>query len=243
MIDRTATASPKFLARTIGVLYLLTLLTGIFAQDFVSEKLIVSRDAAATAANILAHKGLYQIGFTVYMIEMACQIAMTVLFYVLLRPVNKSVALVGTTLGITGCIVKTFGRVFFLAPLYLQGNYLSVFSPDQLQALALAFLTVNDRAAAMGLAFFGFGDFLHGYLIFKSTFLPRFLGVISIIAALGWMTFAYPSLGYSLFLYLAMFGLLGALITIGWLLIKGVDEAKWRERAESASSFQPAALS
>src|SRR5947209_9142986 len=113
MMERIRVASPRFKARVTGVFYLLTMLTGIFAQGFVSERLIVSGDAAATASNILAHKGLFELGFTVYMIEMACQIAMTVLFYELLKPAGRSVSLLAASLGLTGCVIKTFSRVFY----------------------------------------------------------------------------------------------------------------------------------
>jgi hypothetical protein len=131
------------------VLYLLTILTGVFAQGFVSGRLVVDGDAAATATNILAHRGLFQLGFAVYLVEMACQIAMTALFYDLLKPAGRSVSLVGAFLGLAGCVIKTFSRVFFIAPLFISGgtHYLSVFSKEQLQALALLFLRVNDHGA------------------------------------------------------------------------------------------------
>src|SRR5438876_23317 len=218
---QTAEASPRRMARIIGVLYLLTMLTGIFAQGFVSNRLVVFGDAAATALNIVAHKSLFQWGFTVYLIEMACQIAMTALFYDLLKPAGRSVSLLAAFLGLAGCIIKTFSRVFYIAPLFVLGgaHYLSVFSPEQLPALALLFLKVNDQGAAMALAFFGFYAILTGYLIFRSTFLPRILGLVSIIAGLGWLTFFYPPLGYRLFPYIAAFGLLGALALIAWLPI------------------------
>src|SRR6266705_6259266 len=86
-------SSPRFKARITGALYLLTILTGIFAQGFVSERLVVDGDAAATATNVLTHKSLFQLGFAVYLIEMACNIAMTALFYDLLKPVSRSVSL------------------------------------------------------------------------------------------------------------------------------------------------------
>ena len=86
MTERITEASPRLKARITGGFYLLTMLMGIFAQGFVSNRLVVSGDAAATATNILTHKSLFQLGFTVYLIEMACQIAMTVLFYYLLKP-------------------------------------------------------------------------------------------------------------------------------------------------------------
>src|SRR5438876_10424480 len=221
MTERITETSPRLKARITGVFYLVTILTGIFAQGFVSGRLVVDGDAAATATNILTHRGLFQLGFAVYLIEMACQIAMTALFYDLLKPAGRSVSLLAAFLGLAGCIIKAFSRVFYIAPLFVLGgaHYLSVFSPEQLPALALLFLKVNDQGAAMALAFFGFYAILTGYLIFRSTFLPRILGLVSIIAGLGWLTFFYPPLGYRLFPYIAAFGLLGALALIAWLPI------------------------
>src|SRR5207237_5691213 len=177
-----AESSPRSKARTAGVFYLLTILTGIFAQGFVSNRLVISGDAAATATNILTHKTLFQWGFTVFLIEMACQIAFTALFYELLKPAGRSVSLVAAYLGLAGCVIKTFSRLFYIAPLLVLGgaHYLSVFSAEQLQALALLFLKVNDHGAAIALAFFGFYALLTGYLIVRSTFLPRILGVLSV---------------------------------------------------------------
>ena len=214
------------------------MLTGIFSQGFVSDRLVVSGDAAATAANILTHPTLFQLGFAVYLIEMACQIAMTALFYELLKPAGRSVSLVAAYLGLTGCIIKTLSRLFFIAPLFILGgsHYLSVFSAEQLQALALLFLKVNDRGAGIALVFFGFYALLTGYLMIRSIFLPRILGILSVFAGLGWLTFLYPPLGYSLFPYIAAFGLLGALSLIVWLLIKGVNEQRWKEQAGVAAA-------
>lgn len=236
MTERIAEGSPRFKARITGAFYLLTILTGIFAERFVSGRLVVDGDAAATAANILAHRGLFQLGFAVYLIEMACQIAMTALFYNLLRPAGRSVSLVAAFLGLTGSIIKTFSRVFFIAPLFVLGgaHYLSVFSAEQLQALALIFLKVNDRGAAISLVFFGFYALLTGYLMIRSTFLPRILGFLSVLGGLGWLSFLYLPLGYRLFPYIAVLGLLGAASLILWLLVFGVNEQRWKEQASAA---------
>src|SRR5579859_3308926 len=158
MMERIAKESPRLKARITGVFYLLTILTGIFAQGFVSGTLVVDGDAAATATNILTHRGLFELGFTFYLIEMSCQIAMTALFYDLLEPAGRSVSLVAAFLGLAGCVIKTMSRLFFIAPLFILGGAhdLSVFSAAQLQALALLFLKVNDRGAGIALAFFGF---------------------------------------------------------------------------------------
>jgi Domain of unknown function (DUF4386) len=238
MTERIAETSPRLKARITGVLYLLTILTGIFAQGFVSGRLVVDGDAAATAANILTHRGLFQLGFAFYLIEMACQIAMTALFYDLLKPAGRSVSLVAAFLGLAGCVIKTFSRVFFVAPLFVLGgaHYLSVFSAEQLQALALLLLKVNDWGAAIALVFFGFYALLQGYLIIRSTFLPRILGVLSVLGGLGWLSFLYLPLGYRLFPYIAAFGILGAASLLLWLLVVGVNEQRWKEQARAAGT-------
>ncbi len=236
MTKRITEASPRLKARITGVFYLLTILTGIFAQGFVSERLVVYGDAAATATNILTHSGLFQLGYAVYLIEMACNIAMTALFYDLLKPAGRSVSLLAAFLGFAGCVIKTFSRVFFITPLFVLGgaHYLSVFSAEQLQALALLFLKVNDRGAAMALVFFGFYALLTGYLIIRSTFLPRILGVVSVLGGLGWLSFLYLPLGYRLFPFVVALALLGAASLILWLLVVGVNEQRWKEQASAA---------
>src|SRR5216683_3351172 len=236
MMERIAETSPRLKARIAGVLYLIGMLTGIFAQGFVSGSLVVDGDAAATATNILTHRGLFQLGFAVYLIEMACQIAMTALFYDLLKPTGRSVSLVAAFLGLAGCVIKTVSRLFYIAPLLVLGgaHYLNVFSREQLQALALLFLRVNDHGAAIALVFFGFYALLTGYLIIRSTFLPRILGALSVLGGLGWLSFLYPPLGYRLFPYIAAFGILGAALLMMWLLVFGVNEQRWTEQASAA---------
>jgi hypothetical protein len=229
MTNQTAGKSPQIYARMIGLLYLVVIVAGISVQMVISGRIIVDGDAAATATNILMHRDLFQLGFTVYLIEMACQIAQAVLFYILLRRAGNNIALLALVFNLVGCTIKTLSRLFYIAPLLVisGSQYLSVFNTEQLQALTLLLLNVNNQGAGIALVFFGISTFLNGYLIFKSTFLPRILGVLTMAGGLGWLSFFYPPLGNQLFLYILLLVLFGAGSQILWLLIKGVDLDKW----------------
>ncbi|HKO60447.1 MAG TPA: DUF4386 domain-containing protein [Pyrinomonadaceae bacterium] len=237
------TENPRTLARLTGLFFLLTILGGIVAQAFISQRLIDFTDAAATANNILSHKSLFTLGFTIYLIEMACQVTTATLLYQLLKPVNRTVALLAVLLELTGIGIKTVARVFYIAPLWVllptEGGaspILQGFTPEQVQSIALTLLKINDQGAAVALAFFGFSTPLFGYLIYRSTFLPRWLGMLVMVAGLGWLTFLYPPLGYRVFMIIAPIGLLSALVKILWLLIRGVDERMWREQASAPAA-------
>ncbi|HYS69171.1 MAG TPA: DUF4386 domain-containing protein [Gemmatimonadaceae bacterium] len=231
--------SPRTKARFAGALYLLYIIAGVYAQAFIADRLFVSGDAAATAANILANQSLHSLGLTVYLLEMAGQVATVVLFYQLLKPVSRTGAMLAAAFELIGCGIKIFSRLFYFAPLLILGgsaSYLSAFTREQLDSIALLLVRINNNGAAIALAFFGFSTLLQGWLIYRSGFLPRWLGVIGIIGGLGWLTFLSPPLGMRLFLYLAVYALIGSLATIVWLLTVGVDEQRWRQRAAQAAS-------
>ncbi|MBZ5653396.1 MAG: DUF4386 domain-containing protein [Acidobacteriia bacterium] len=230
--------SPKSKARLAGGLLLITVVAGGFAQGFLAGRLIVSGDATATATNILAHQSLYRLAFAIYLIEMACQITMTMVFYDLLKPVSKSASILAATFGLIGCTIKTLSRLFFFAPLLvLRGaHYLSVFDPKQLQALALLFLRVNYTAETIAMIFFGLYALVKGYLVFRSTFLPRVLGVLSAVGGLGWLIYLYEPLALRLQSYIVGAGVIGSLVSVTWLLVYGVDEPRWKEQANLAKA-------
>jgi len=235
MMERIAETSPRFKAKMAGVFYLLTILTGGFAL-FVGGRLVVSGDAAATAANILAREPLFRLGFAADLIMAACYIAVTALFYELFKPVNRSLSLLAAFFSLVGCAIQAFSSLFDLAPLVVLGGaqYLSVFKAEQLQVLALMFLKLSGQAFNISLVFFGFYCFLIGYLIFRSIFLPRILGVLMAFAGLGWLTFLSPPLANYLSPYILAPGALGEGSLTLWLLVIGVNSQRWKEQASAA---------
>ena len=115
-------------------------------------------------------------------------------------------------------------------------DHLSVFDPKQLQALAFFSLRVNYTVETIAVVFFGLNTLMTGYLVLRSTFLPRALGVVSVVGGLGWLLYLYEPLARRLESGIVGVGVLGALATVLWLLVKGVDEPRWKEQAGAASA-------
>jgi len=241
MTERIAVASPRSNARIAGVFYSLTIVTRMFVEIAVRNRLVVRDDAAATAANILAHEPLWRWGFAGDIIAFASYIALTALLYELFKPVNRSLSLVAVFFGLAASVVQAISSLFHLAPLVLLGgaSYLSVFTVGQLQALALVFLRL--RAAAyhnIGLVFFGLYLLLVGILILKSTFLPRILGVLMVLAGLSYMPFLSPPLVQSLQPYILVFPGVGQISFCLWLLAMGLNAQRWQEQARAAGEWR-----
>jgi hypothetical protein len=238
MTNPIAETSPSTRGRVLAALYLFVVIAGITAQTFISDRLVVGNDAVRTAANVVANKSLYRLGYTIFMLEMVAQVGVSVMFYDLMKPVSRSIARVSMAIGLTGCGIKTMARLFYYTPLILLGgaSYLSAIQPAPLDALSLAFIKINNQGAAIGVIFFGFEAVLRGWLVFKSEFLPRFLGVLSMISGLGWLAFLWPPLGSQAFIGVALFAIAGVIATTGWLFIRGVDDATWRARAALAAT-------
>ncbi len=235
MTKRIVDTAPSPSARITGVVYLLYFVTAILG-DFFLKGLVVDGDAAATANNLLAHQSLFRLGLATGLTATACYIAVTALFYVLFKPVSRSLSLVAAFFSLVGCAILAFGSLFQLAPLVVLGGsqYLSVFKVEQLRALALLFLDLNTQAGYICVVFFGVYCVLIGYLIFKSTFLPRILGAPMALAGLGWLTFLSPPFANHLSPYNLVLGFVAELALCLWLLVMGVNVQRWHEQASAA---------
>jgi hypothetical protein len=219
-------------ARIAGVLFLLTLVAGGFGEGYVPSKFIVSSDAAATVANIKGSEFTFRLGFAAFLIESLCDATLALIFYVLLRPVNRNVSLLAAFFGLISTAVFAVTELFCFMALHITGGaaYLTTFTPEQLNSLALLSLKFYTIGGMIFSAYYGLAWILRGYLMFQSGYFPKFLAVLMLIGGAGFFVRNFLLIlapGYAPDMLLMLMFPGGLLLTI-WLLIKGVDVAKWQ---------------
>jgi hypothetical protein len=237
MTNRTFEQYPQRYARIGGALYLAIILLGAFAEGFVANKLVVSGDAAATAHNILASQGLWQLSVAGDLIVVLCAVPLLWIEYLLLKPVSKHLVLLALLFNLVSLAVEAISKIFLIVVIPTLGSpdYLKAFDPQQLQVLANLALRSHDVAFNIALIFFGFTCVVNGYLIFRSGYLPKFVGVLMQIAGVSYLTACFAALFAPAFADLItpailLPPLIGESSFCLWLLIKGVNVAKWKER-------------
>jgi hypothetical protein len=234
--------SIKKTARIAGFLYLIMFVCGFFSMMYVPSTLIVPGDAATTASNIMASEWLFRIGIVGESVNFLSEIVLVVILYVLLKPVSKTLSLLAAFSRLAMAAIQGINLLnHFTALLLLSGaDYLTVFEPDQLHALVLLFLNAHNYGALIWQLFFGLHCFVLGYLLFKSGYFPRILGVLMVFASLGYLTesfgnFLFPNYAEIFVWVVAVPAVIGELSLTFWLLIKGVNIEQWEKRAlESA---------
>ena len=230
--------SVRTYVRAAAILFLLSMVAGFFGEFYAPSSLVVSTDATATATNIVASNTLFRIGFACYLVEAMCDIGLTLIMYLLLRPVSRDLALLGAFFGLVSTATFAGAQLFYFAASFILGSadYLKTFSPDQINTLALLSLKFASYGGGIFMIFYGTASFIRGYLIYRSEFLPRFLGALLMLAGAGFVVrnFALvlaPAYASDLFLF-PMFA--AGLSLTAWLLIKGVDVQKWEAKARAA---------
>ncbi len=213
-------------------MYLLYFLLAI-PGGILTRQLIVVGDAAATMHSILMHGTQYRAGFAIGLIANACYIVLTAMLYRLFKPVNATVALAAALFSMSGAVIQIAGSLFQLAPLAVLsgGGLATAFTPEQVEAMTLVSLKLSSQAMNIGFVLFALFDLSIGYLIVKSTFLPRILGILMLVAGAGWLSFVWEPLAIALAAPIAAVGVVAELALMLWLLVKGVDAARWRESA------------
>lgn len=204
--------------------------------------MVVAGDAAATANNIMASPLLWRIGIVGDLIMHVCDVPLMLVFYVLLRPVNRNLALLALLFNSIQTAVLVANKLNLLLPLFLLGNadYLKAADSGQLHTLAYLFIRLHGYGFGVGLIFFGFTCLVLGYLIFKSGYLPRVLGVLMQIAGLCYLTNSFtlllaPAVADLMFPAILLPAFIAELSLCLWLIAKGVNVETWfRRRDESA---------
>jgi uncharacterized protein DUF4386 len=236
-MERVAGGSRMPNARIIGLVYLSYFLIALIGGLLIN-RVVVAGNPAATATNLLAHEATYRAGFAIGLIGNVIYIALTALFYRLLKPVNRTISLLMALFSLVGCTTQIIAGILQLAPLVVlrDSQLLAVFQVEQLRAAAMASLRIYSQTFNISFVLFGLFDFMLGYLIFKSTFLPRVCGVLMMAAGVIAEIFLYPPLAIALkWLVLPAAGLPEAALAL-WLIVKGVNVGRWKEQAARAAS-------
>jgi len=207
--------------RIAGFFYLLTFVAG-FLQLAVASRLIVHNDPAATAANFLAHPATVWFAFACDLGGVALYLVVTALLYVILRPVDGTIALVAAFFSLAGCASQIVSAAFHAALLAILTTPMTGMTAPQLHDLAFTALKLYGLIYDSGLVFFGVYCILIGVLIARSTMFPKIVGGLMVFAGAGWLTFLWPPLAAALDPYILLPGLIGEGTLTVWLLVKSV---------------------
>ncbi|WML44409.1 DUF4386 domain-containing protein [Neobacillus sp. PS3-40] len=231
MASSSAEKSPPFYARFAGFGLLLMFILAFFGNFFVLEGLIKPGDAATTANNIIANELLFRTGITSFIIVLILDVLVAWALYILLKPVNKNLALLALLFRLIYAAIFGASQYNLLSVLQLVDgtDYLTVFETDQLHAQVMLLINAFNNDWLIGLVFFGIHLFVVGYLIFKSGFMPRLLGILLILSSIGYLidNFAkvllsnYNDYQTIFLLIVALPGIIGELTLAIWLLFNG----------------------
>lgn len=222
--------------RLAGWLYLFIILAGGYVELFVRGRILVAGDAGATAHNLTTFESLWRFGFGAEITMWVFSIFTMVVLYVLLRPVNGTLALVALIFNVMDTAIEALNATLcnFAALFFANGGgALAAFTHQQLAALAVFVLRLHEYGFGAGLLFFGFVLIINGYLMARSTYFPRWLGIVAAAggacyALNSYGLFVAPALQDAAFPFILLPSLVAELTISLWLIVKGVDVERWR---------------
>ena len=220
-----AGVSPRTTATVAGLSLLLMAILAPFANFYALGNLVVANDAKTTAENIMASSELFRIGIACFLIVALLDVIVAWALLVLLEPVNKSLSLLAAWFRLVYAAVFSIALMPLLAVLHLlsRAESLKGLETNQLNAQVMLSLSAFKSGWDLGLVIFGFHLLVLGYLIFKSSFIPKWLGVLVGIAGIGYLADGFGKIlipDYSI--TVAMFTFVGEFLLIFWLLSKGI---------------------
>ena len=225
--------SNKNSARVAGLLYLIVIATGLFAELFVRQAYNVSGDPLTTAKNIQSSEKLFRLGVVADIVNFICGLPCVLIIYYLFKRINKFLLQLALIFVIIQTAIIAVNLLNQTSTLLILGNnaYLKSFQPNQLATLSQLSLNTQAVGYAIGLVFFGFYCLLAGYVIFKSKMVPELLGLLYMISGIGYLINSFTMLlskefANPIFSYLAVPIFIGELSLCLWLLIKGIDNSE-----------------
>jgi uncharacterized protein DUF4386 len=234
MMERIAQVSPRSKARITGVVYLVFFVAAILGGVL----------TPGTAKDISANEALFRLAYALTVISTLCYVGLAALFYDLFKPVSRNISLMAVTFNVVGGALTAVQSLFQLAVLVVLGGssqYSIAFKADQLQALAQMLLDLNAQAGYIAILFFAVFNLLVGYLIFRSTFMPRILGVLMALSGVSWLTYLSPPLAIRLLTPVEVLGFVAEASLMLWLLVMGINGQRWMEQARAARETAAAA--
>ena len=227
------TEHPRFLARLAGVFYLVIITFALFAYLYVRGQIIAPGDIAQTAVKVLAHERLYRLGFSAAVIVVVCNLPLGLILFELLKVVNSRLALLALLFITAAATIEAVNLFNYIEPLltFQLPEYRSAVQANELQVLAHGAIRMFGYGFSVSLTFFGVFCALTGFLILRSNFFPRVLGLLMIVAGvIYWIN------NFGLFLalpipYIPWVTLIAESSLALWLLVVGVNETKWLARA------------
>ena len=215
------------------------ILVGFFSIGYVSAVIITSGNIAATIQNIQAHELLYRFGLTGHILVVLTNIPLAVIFYYLFKIVDRKAALLVVSFTLVGSAVETANLLNQFGPLILlkSGPIQNVFDPAQLRSIVYSLFQLQETGFNVALVFFGCYGISIGYLIIRSTFLPRVIGIFMVIGGLCYLvnsfsSFLVPGFAAGLSPYIQIPSGLAELTFCLWLLMVGLNEVMWKEKAK-----------
>jgi hypothetical protein len=230
-------------ARLGGIFYFIIIAAGIFGEMFVRSKLIVSGDPGATTNNIVSSQLLWNVGVATDLLMHICDVPLMLIFYLLLKPVNKNLAILAVLFNLIQTAVLVSNKLNLVVALFPLSNadYLKSFAPRQLYTLTYLSIKSHGYGFSVGLIFFGFTCLIMGYLIFKSAYLPKTIGVMMQIAGVCYLInsftlIIFPSLSDKIFPAILVPAFIAELSLCLWLIFKGVKISVWEKQSVANAS-------
>lgn len=222
MNDALATPSRDPSPRSIGIVYLLFFVTAAVGT-FLARSLVVSGDPAATAAAMQAHEDVFRAGFAITLVSNSLYLAVTALFYRLYGPSNWALSLVAAFFSVAGCIVQIVGGLFQLGAMSMlaDAQLAKAFTGTQLQSAGLFSLGLYSQSFTISLVLFAVYDLLLGWLVARSGWTPRSIGILLMAAGIGWLAFLWPPLAHSVSSVVMPLGAVAEIVLMLWLLTRG----------------------